>query len=82
MSRGKNTAPRVKTVNGAVGRLLAVGSCYDKPGVMFSDAQRWGFYGRVAWRCDRIRTNAYLKPLLRQEPLDVTASAIPAARNG
>ena len=46
--RGKNTAHRVTTVKGAVDRLIAVFSYYEKPGVMFSDAERQGFYGRVA----------------------------------
>jgi hypothetical protein len=46
--RGKNTAHRVTTVKGAVDRFIAVFSYYEKPGVMFSDAERMGFYGRVA----------------------------------
>ncbi len=46
--RGKNTAHRVTTVKGAVDRFIAVFSYYEKPGVMFSDAERLGFYGRAA----------------------------------
>jgi hypothetical protein len=45
--RGKNTAHRVTTVKGPVDRFIAVFSYYEKPGVMFSDAERLGFYGRV-----------------------------------
>lgn len=46
--RGKNTAHRVTTVQGDVDRMIAVFSYYEKPGVMFSDAERLGFYGRAA----------------------------------
>ena len=45
--RGKNTAHRVTTVKGPLDRFIAVFSYYEKPGVMFSDAERLGFYGRV-----------------------------------
>jgi hypothetical protein len=45
--RGKNTAHRVTTVKGPTDRFIAVFSYYEKPGVMFSDAERLGFYGRV-----------------------------------
>ena len=45
--RGKNTAHRVTTVKGPIDRFIAVFSYYEKPGVMFSDAERLGFYGRV-----------------------------------
>ena len=45
--RGKNTAHRVTPVKGDVDRFVAVFSYYEKPGVMFSDAERLGFYGRV-----------------------------------
>ena len=45
--RGKNTAHRVTPVEGRVDRFIAVFSYYEKPGVMFSDAERLGFYGRV-----------------------------------
>jgi hypothetical protein len=46
--RGKNTAHRVTPVKGQVDRFVAVFSYYEKPGVMFSDAERLGFYGRVS----------------------------------
>lgn len=46
--RGKNTAHRVTPVKGDVDRFVAVFSYYEKPGVMFSDAERLGFYGRVS----------------------------------
>ena len=45
--RGKNTAHRVTPVEGRVDRFIAVFSYYEKPGVMFSNAERLGFYGRV-----------------------------------
>ncbi len=45
--RGKNTAHRVTPVAGRVERFIAVFSYYEKPDVMFSDAERLGFYGRV-----------------------------------
>ncbi|MDH3668548.1 MAG: 2OG-Fe(II) oxygenase [Paracoccaceae bacterium] len=46
--RGKNTAHRVTPVEGDRSRIIAVFSFYDRPGVMFSDAERIGFYGRAA----------------------------------
>lgn len=46
--RGKNTAHRVTTVQGARERMIAVFSYYEKPGVMFSPEERVGFYGRAA----------------------------------
>ena len=46
--RGKNTAHRVTTVEGERERMIAVFSYYEKPGVMFSDVERVGFYGRAA----------------------------------
>ncbi|SDA60089.1 HalD/BesD family halogenase [Mesorhizobium qingshengii] len=46
--RGKNTAHRVTTVEGNRERMIAVFSYYEKPGVMFSDEERIGFYGRAA----------------------------------
>ena len=46
--RGKNTAHRVTTVEGERERMIAVFSYYEKPGVMFSDEERVGFYGRAA----------------------------------
>jgi hypothetical protein len=45
---GKNTLHRVSTVRGDRNRLVAVYSYYEYPGAMFSDAERIGFYGRVA----------------------------------
>jgi len=46
--RGKNTAHRVTTVEGNRERMIAVFSYYEKSGVMFSDEERIGFYGRAA----------------------------------
>ena len=46
--RGKNTAHRVTPVVGGRARMIAVFSYYERPGVMFSDAERIGFYGRAA----------------------------------
>jgi len=45
--RGKNTAHRVTPVAGAVERIIAVFSYYERPGVLFSEAERIGFYGRA-----------------------------------
>jgi hypothetical protein len=45
---GKNTLHRVSTVRGSRNRLVAVYSYYEFPGVMFSEAERFGFYGRTA----------------------------------
>jgi hypothetical protein len=45
---GMNTLHRVSKVRGARSRLVAVYSYYDRPGVMFSDEERRGFYGRTA----------------------------------
>ena len=46
--RGKNTAHRVTPVAGTRARIIAVFSFYDRPGVMFSEEERIGFYGRAA----------------------------------
>jgi hypothetical protein len=46
--RGKNTAHRVTTVQGNRERIIAVFSYYERPGVMFTDEERIGFYGRAA----------------------------------
>ena len=46
--RGKNTAHRVTPVVGQTHRMIAVFSYYERPGVMFSDDERRGFYGRAA----------------------------------
>lgn len=45
--RGRNTAHQVTPVEGARDRVIAVFSYYEKPGVMFSDEERVGFYGRA-----------------------------------
>ena len=46
--RGKNTAHRVTPVHGDTARVIAVFSYYQQPGVMFSDSERMGFFGRVS----------------------------------
>lgn len=46
--RGKNTAHRVTTVEGNRERMIAVFSYYERPGVMFTEEERVGFYGRAA----------------------------------
>lgn len=46
--RGKNTAHRVTPVQGQQERMIAVFSYYEKPGVMFSDEEKIGFYGRAS----------------------------------
>ncbi|MPV67350.1 2OG-Fe(II) oxygenase [Burkholderia sp. BE17] len=46
--RGKNTAHRVTPVQGSQDRMIAVFSYYEKPGVMFSEEEKIGFYGRAA----------------------------------
>jgi hypothetical protein len=43
---GKNALHRVSTVKGQRSRLVAVFSYYDRPGVLFTDKERLGFYGR------------------------------------
>jgi hypothetical protein len=45
---GMNTLHRVSKVRGSRSRLVAVYSYYDRPGVMFSEEERLGFYGRRA----------------------------------
>ena len=45
--RGRNTAHRVTTVEGDRERMIAVFSLYEKPGVMFTDEENLGFYGRT-----------------------------------
>jgi alkylated DNA repair dioxygenase AlkB len=45
--KGRNTAHRVTPVEGDRERIIAVLSYYDAPGVMFSDEERVGFYGRA-----------------------------------
>lgn len=46
--RGKNTAHRVTPVEGDRPRIIAVFSFYERPGVLFSEEERIGFYGRAA----------------------------------
>jgi hypothetical protein len=46
--RGRNTAHKVATVEGARERLIAVFSYYPMPGVMFTPEEQRGFYGRTA----------------------------------
>ncbi|MFX1765625.1 hypothetical protein PWP93_24135 [Paraburkholderia sp. A1RI-2L] len=46
--RGKNTAHRVTSVRGIRERMIAVFSYYEKSGVVFSDEEKLGFYGRAA----------------------------------
>ena len=46
--RGKNTAHRVTPIKGPRERLVAVFSYYERPGVVFSEEERVGFYGRAA----------------------------------
>ncbi len=45
--RGKNTAHRVTPVAGGRERIIAVFSFYERPGVLFSEEERIGFYGRA-----------------------------------
>jgi len=45
---GKNSLHRVSTVEGRASRLVAVYSYYERPGVLFSEKERLGFYGRTA----------------------------------
>lgn len=44
--KGKNTAHRITPVEGATDRIIAVFSFFDRPGVIFTDEERIGFYGR------------------------------------
>ena len=45
--KGKNTAHRVTPVSGKRGRVVAVFSYYEKAGVVFSQEEQMGFYGRT-----------------------------------
>jgi len=45
--KGKNTLHGVSPVEGTRNRLIAVFSYYERPGVMFNDDERLGFYGRT-----------------------------------
>ena len=44
--KGKNTLHRIAPPSGGRDRIVAIFSYYDQPGVMFSQAERVGFYGR------------------------------------
>ncbi len=46
--KGKNTAHRVTPIEGSAARIISVFSYYERPGVLFSDEERIGFYGRAA----------------------------------
>lgn len=46
--RGKNTAHRVTPIEGKTDRVIAVFSYFDRPGVVFSEQERLGFYGRAS----------------------------------
>lgn len=46
--RGKNTAHRVTPVEGDRPRIITVFSYYERPGVVFTEEERLGFYGRAA----------------------------------
>jgi len=46
--KGKNTAHRVTPVAGARERMIAVFSYYERPDVLFSEAERLRFYGRAS----------------------------------
>ena len=46
--KGKNTAHRVTPVKGDRDRVIAVFSYYERPGVLFSEQERVGFYGRAS----------------------------------
>ena len=45
--KGKNTVHRISPVIGPRERLIAVFSYYERPGVLFSEEERIGFYGRA-----------------------------------
>jgi hypothetical protein len=46
--KGRNTAHRVTPAIGPRGRVVAVFSYYEQPGIMFSAEEQIGFYGRTA----------------------------------
>ena len=46
--KGKNTAHRVTPVTGSKDRIIAVFSYFERPGVLFSEEERVGFYGRAS----------------------------------
>ena len=45
--KGKNTLHRIAPPAGGRDRIVAIFSYYDQPGVVFSEAERVGFYGRA-----------------------------------
>ena len=45
--KGRNTAHRITRVEGERPRIIAVFSYYERPDVLFSDAERLDFYGRT-----------------------------------
>ncbi|MFK7871046.1 MAG: 2OG-Fe(II) oxygenase [Roseobacter sp.] len=45
--KGKNTAHGVAPVEGDLARIVAVFTCYNRPGVNFTREERMGFYGRA-----------------------------------
>jgi len=45
---GHNTAHRVTEIAGERDRVVAVFSYFERPGVVFTDAERLGFYGRTS----------------------------------
>ena len=45
--KGRNTAHRTSPVIGPRERMIAVFSYYERPGVLFSEEERIGFYGRA-----------------------------------
>ena len=47
MFKGRNTAHRTSPVIGPRERMIAVFSYYERPGVLFSEEERIGFYGRA-----------------------------------
>lgn len=46
--KGRNTAHRVTPVEGPRPPVIAVFSYYDRPGIVFSEEERIGFYGRAS----------------------------------
>ena len=45
--KGKNTLHRIAPPAGGQDRIVAIFSYYDQPGVVFSETERIGFYGRA-----------------------------------
>ena len=46
--KGVNTLHRVVPVSGPTERLVAIFAFYDRPGVVMTDTDKTGFYGRAA----------------------------------